>query len=186
MLHDKCPECGAGVAFHRLDMRHLDFMPIQSLATCHKCGFNLGSSAFESSRYYNFEIANFINNLLSQLNSDLPKKQSQLDTFNVLHQLVMLLTSRYVRVRLHKFLCDQINIQEIKFLNKGSAFESRSIQERHHLTQLIGWLIINLEARLQLAWQSNAIQYNHLSKGFNDAPSWYLAIIEKFSDWRKK
>ena len=186
MLHDRCPRCGMGVAFHRLDMKHPEFVPIESLATCHQCGFNLSSSPYEPIISYNLEIGNWIGDLSKQFTPDLTEKQFRLDTFNVLHQLAMLLTSRYATVLLHKFLCDQINILEIEFSSGRTAFETRPLQERHHLIQLIGWLMIDLEVRLQLAWRSKAVRYNHLFKDFEVAPEWYMKIIGKFSDWRER
>lgn len=185
MLHDRCPECGVGVAFHRLDMKHPEFVPIESLATCHQCGFNLSRTVFEPVKCYNLEIGDWIRHLSNQLTTGLiADKLLKLDTFDVLHHLAMLLTSQYSTVRLYGFVCDQLNVSGIELSRGKTAFETRSLHERHHLIQLISWLMYNLEERLRLAWKSKMVRYNHLLKDFEDAPLWYLKIVEDFSDWR--
>lgn len=186
MLHDRCPECGVGVAFHRLDMKHPEFVPIESFATCHQCGFNLSRSGFEPVKCYNLEIGDWIRHLSNQFTTSLiADKLLKLDTFDVLHHLAMLLTSRYSTVRLHDFAFKQIKTPEIRLHKGKAAFETRPLQERHHLMQLIAWLMDDLEEKLRLAWRLKAVRYNHLSKDFEGAPDWYLNIISKFADWRQ-
>jgi hypothetical protein len=101
-----------------------------------------------------------------------------------MRQLAMLLTSRYSTVNLHAHVCDQIGIPEMNLTKGRIPFESRSVGERHHLIQLIAWLMVDLEPRLRSAWRSKAVRYNHLLKDFDDAPGWFLDVVEQFSDWR--
>lgn len=64
------------------------------------------------------------------------------------------------------------------------ATETRPLYERHHLIQLIAWLMADLEPRLRIAWRAKAVRYNHLGKDFKNVPGWYLQIVGGFSDWR--
>jgi hypothetical protein len=41
MLHDRCPACGAAVAFHRMDIGQGCIVDTRSLANCHACSFTL-------------------------------------------------------------------------------------------------------------------------------------------------
>jgi len=65
------------------------------------------------------------------------------------------------------------------------ATETRHLHERHHLIQLIAWLMADLEPRLRTAWHAKAVRYNHLGKDFEGAPEWYLNLVKGFSDWRR-
>ena len=66
------------------------------------------------------------------------------------------------------------------------AFETRTLFERHHLIQLVAWLMAELEPRLRVAWRAKAVRYNHLGKDFEDAPEWYLKVVEGFANWRHR
>lgn len=102
-------------------------------------------------------------------------------------QLTWLLTSNSARVILHSHVCDVLGIEEPS-LTKGEkvSFEARSLLERHHLIQLVAWLMADLEPRLRSAWSARALRYNHMKKDFDDAPDWYLSIVDKFANWRER
>jgi len=62
----------------------------------------------------------------------------------------------------------------------------QSIEERHHLIQLVMWLLVEPEMRLGAAWRAGAVRYNLFLKDFDDAPNWYIHIVSKFTDWRQR
>jgi hypothetical protein len=107
-----------------------------------------------------------------------------LDVLNVMHHLIFMLSSRYSRVKLREYVCEQLNVADIPLTQGYPSFESRSLAERHHLIQLMAWLMIDLEPRLRAAWRAKTVRYNLMFKDFPDAPAWYLKIVERFSDWR--
>ena len=74
----------------------------------------------------------------------------------------------------------------MQMIKNRIAIEARPLHERHHLMELIGWLMDDLEPRLRIAWHAKAVRYNHLGKDFEDAPGWYLKMVEAFADWRHK
>jgi hypothetical protein len=184
MLRDRCPRCGSGVVFHRRDMGRLDRAVTDFLTGCHWCGYELGRSVPEPIVVYDKTASDWHEGLCRQLADPRLHESLKLDTFNVMRQLAMLLTSRYSTVNLHAHVCDQIGIPEMNLTKGRIPFESRSVGERHHLIQLIAWLMVDLEPRLRSAWRSKAVRYNHLLKDFDDAPGWFLDVVEQFSDWR--
>jgi len=188
MLRDRCPNCGAGVAFHRGDVGRNDAVFIDSMAGCHQCGFDLGESIAEPIISYDRQASDWHGRLCRQLTrEDSGRPVIDLDTLGVMRQLVALLTSRYPTVRLHAHVCDRLGVPEMAMaMTMGRiAIETRSLQERHHLIQLVAWLMVDLEPRLREAWRAKAVRYNHLGKGFENAPGWYLQVVEGFSDWRR-
>lgn len=185
MLRDRCPNCGAGVAFHRRDMGHGDVVVTDSLAGCHQCGFDLGGSVAEPIISYDKHASDWHAGLCRELTcAHSVKPVIDLDSFGAMRQLAMLLTSRYTTVRLHAHVCDQLGVPEMRMAKGRIAAETRPLHERHHLIQLVAWLMVGLEPRLRTAWRAKAVRYNHLEKGFEDAPAWYSEIVEGFSNWR--
>ena len=87
-------------------------------------------------------------------------------------------------MKLYGFSCNQIDIPEITLSKGRAAFETRPLQERYHLMQLVAWLMGDLEEKLRLAWKTKAVRYNYLIKDFENAPDWYFKIVRQFSDWR--
>lgn len=77
------------------------------------------------------------------------------------------------------------DVLEIQLTAGQVTTEPRPLHERHHLIQLIDWLMADLEPRLRMAWRAKAIRYNHLSNDFENAPAWYQKIAEGFADWRQ-
>lgn len=186
MLRDRCPNCGAGVAFHRRDMWRTEAVATESLARCHQCGFDLGEAGAESIFSYDKQASDWLVRLCGQLIlGDSIQPALGLDSFAVMRQLAMLLTSQYRTVRLQAHVCDRLGMPEVEMTKGRIALETRPLRERHHLIQQVAWLIVDLEPRLQMAWRAKAVRYSHLRKDFEDAPGWYDKAIEGFSDWRK-
>lgn len=186
MLRDRCPSCGAGVAFHRRDMGSPDVALDDSLAVCHQCGFDLDDAKAESIISYDKQASDWLASLCEQLIREDPIQPTlELDTFGVMRQLAMLMTSRYPTVMLHEHVCDRVGVLPVQMTKARIAIETRPLHERHHLSQLISWLMADLKPRLRTAWCAKAVRYNHFLKGFGEAPGWYLTVIDEFSDWRR-
>lgn len=187
MLHDRCSKCGASVAFHRLNVGQSSSLLIESLASCHQCGFDLKRANTTPIITYDSQTAEWHRILcIKTLGGQLQRDPVSLDVLNVMHQLIFMLTSRYSRVRLKEFVCERLNVTSAPLTQGYPSFESRPLLERHHLIQLMAWLMIDLEPRLRAAWRAKAIRYNLMAKDFTDAPGWYINIVEGFSDWRKE
>jgi hypothetical protein len=185
MLRDRCPNCDAGVAFHRGDMGNTDASITGSLAECHQCRFDLGEAGAEPIISYDKQASDWHVGLCRQLTGgDSAQPTADLDSFGVMRQMSALLTSRYSTVKLHAHVCDQLGVLEMQLTTGRVATETRPLLERHHLTQLIFWLMMDMEPRLRVAWRAKAVRYNHLGKDFENAPAWYTKIVDGFSNWR--
>jgi hypothetical protein len=184
MLRDRCPNCGAGVAFHRRDMGSMD-AAAGSLAECQRCGFDLRVAETEPGIRYDESTSDWLATLCCQLtHGDTNRSVLDLDSLDVMRQLAMLMTSRYRTVKLHAHVCEQLGVPEMEIDKGRIAFETRPITERHHLAQTVAWLMMDLRQRLLIAWRAKAIRYNHLGKDFENAPVWYLNVVEGFANWR--
>lgn len=66
----------------------------------------------------------------------------------------------------------------------GSLFDyGRSC---HVSLQMNGYLMLDLEDRLDTAWRSRAIRYNHMLKDFKQAPASYERVVFRFMNWRDR
>lgn len=183
MLHDRCQACGAAVAFHRRDMQKRSIP--DSIAACHNCGFDLGDCESKPIATYDGEVASWHFQLCELVEGTHSTPSGfDLDDLAVMRQFGKLLTSMYSTITLREYACNVLAVQDMVLATGKLAFESRELSERHHLIQLIGWFMLNLEPALRGAWRAKAIRYNHMCKDFESAPAWYRAVVEEFSNWR--
>lgn len=187
MLLDRCPECGAGVAFHRLDMTRADAIEITPLSYCHSCGFDLRNAITQEPAAYDPEASLLLLELNRKFDQDTkPDNEWNVGQFVVMHQLCRIMTARSKHVHLREFVLDQVVAQDIELTAGYLNFEMRPIQERHHLVQLATWLICNLDFRLAAAWRARAVRYNVLLKDFHSPPIQYVRLVQRFSNWRNR
>lgn len=187
MLLDRCPECGAGVAFHRLDMTRADEIEVTPLSYCHSCGFDLRNAAIEKPIVYDREASLLLHKLNRQFDQDINlDNEWDLGRFAVMHQLCRIMTARPRHVQLREFVLDQVGAQGIELIAGYINIEMRTISERHHLLQLTCWLLVDLKLRLTIAWRTKAVRYNLLLKDFDDSPDWYNTIVCQFANWRDR
>jgi len=182
MLHDRCPHCGQGVAFHRNDMRHAKYIATVSLKECHNCGFDVSESLSIRPNYVDSNIGEFLSNLSRKL-LDGSLDQVEIDNLLIMRHFVKLMFTRNSAVKLYSHLCHVMGADEIT-LNTKDDFEGIDIETRHHVLQVIAYLMLDMGRRLRRAIATKAVRYNHLKKDFDDMPEWYAALIEGFSDWR--
>ncbi len=187
MMLDRCPQCAASVAFHRLDIANGDAIEVGTLAFCHGCGFDLRLAPAVEPLSYDKDAAALLLEACKVLGSD-PAGDYKWDLgrYSVLHQLCMILTSKYRHVSLRDFVLDQIGCQDIPIAKGRISFEMRSIDERDHLLQLAIWLMVLPDTRLELAWRGGAVRYNVLLKDFSEPPDWYQRLTQKFVNWRMR
>jgi hypothetical protein len=187
MLHDGCPECGRAVMFHRMDMGRGSVFDADPLSACYACGFDLCRAPARPIISYDARTSEWLRSLWRSI-EPVPGRQQpglDVDTFLVMHQLMYLLMSTTPSIALREHVLDQLGVQDIEMTGGRVPFETRPLDERHHLMQIVAWLMVDLEPRLRDAWRAKAVRYNHLLKGFNDPPESYMRMAEKFSDWRR-
>lgn len=182
MLHDRCPHCGHGVAFHRNDMRHAEYVTTVSLKECHYCGFDLSESQSIRPNYVDSNIGEFLSNLSRKLLNE-ALADHDIGNLLIMHHFAKLIFTKNSTVKLYSHLCDVMGINEVT-LNTKVDIEGVDIETRHHVVQLIAYLMLDLKPRLKKAITGKVIRYNHLKKDFDGIPGWYASFIEEFSDWR--
>ncbi|MFZ6677788.1 TniQ family protein [Undibacterium sp. Tian12W] len=185
MMLDRCPQCAAAIAFHRIDIMNVDALDAGTLAYCHECGFDLRAAPAVEPLFYDRDATVLLLNACDVLDpGHVGDNKWDLGRYSVLHQLSMILTSKYRHVSLRDFVLDQIGCSDIRLATGRISLEMRSIEERHHLLQLAMWLMALPDVRLEHAWRSGAVRYNVLLKDFTEPPDWYKRLTENFVNWR--
>lgn len=184
MLHDRCPNCGAPVIFHRLELGKHETIESGPMSECHACHFDLREAEATPPSIYDDEAFSFMrqSSLLLEGAQKLPSLN--VDTFAVLHQLCKLMITQHARLKLREFVLGRLRVSDIPLEGTHFPFELRPIWERHHVLQLAWWLVADLENRLTAAWKAKAVRYNMLFRDFEDLPKWYGEITAQFSNWR--
>lgn len=187
MLLDRCPQCHMAIAIHRVDMIKSQLTEVTPVCCCHECGFDLRQAPTVSVSSYDRRAFSLLldANRTIHSNSDVDLGW-RLEHYEVMHQLCRIMTTHYKHVLLRSFILEQIDAQDIPLMKGRISFEMRPIHERHHLTQLTTWLLVDLEARITAAWRARAVRYNILLKDFVSAPEWYREIVGGLSNWRDR
>jgi len=110
MLHDRCPQCGTSVAFHRIDMEFASLLTDQAMALCHLCRFNLCDAPAIPITSYESHSSHWHAKLCQAFSghgSSLPSPVS-LEELDVLRHMVRLMCGRYKTLTLHAFVCEKI------------------------------------------------------------------------------
>lgn len=179
MLHDRCPSCGHGVAFHRNDMRHSQYVTTISLKECHYCGSDLSASRSIRSNYVDSNISEFLSNLSLKLVYG-GLSQAEIDSLLVMHHLAKLIFTKNLTVKLYSHICNAMDVSKVQLNDKGEI-EGAPLEIRHHVLQVIAYFMIDLESKINGAIANKSIRYNHLRKDFEGMPEWYAEIIGKFT-----
>lgn len=135
---DRCTKCGTSVAFRRLNVGQSSSLRIESLATCHKCRFDLRRAIPKPIMPYDSQTTEWHRILfLKTLSGQFQRDPVSSDDLNVIYHVIFMLFSRYSRFRLREYVCQRLNVVDIPLTQGYPSFESRSLVERHHLVQLM-------------------------------------------------
>ena len=185
MVHDRCPSCGAPVAFHRRELGKFSQVDAGLITQCHACDFDLRESKIVAPVIFDESVRLMWMPTLRMLEGDGGNPQYNVGFFAVLHQLCKIMLTHYSHVQLRKYVSGKIGAPEIQLQIKHKSFEHYSLEERHVVIQLAMWLLADPEARIVDAWRNKVVRYNILNKDFQPRPQWYRNIITRCEDWRK-
>lgn len=163
-------------------MKHAEYITAVSLLECHYCGFDLSQTPVGTAGYFGNQVGEFIQGLGKKLMSS-ALSQADIENLMVMHHFSKLMLSRSLKVRLYSHLCFAMGVDEIT-LNSKDDIEGLDTNARHHLMQVICWLMMDLDRGLRSAVLNKVVRYNHLKKDFDDPPEWYLNLVRRFSNWR--
>lgn len=175
MMHDRCPSCGAGVAFHRIELGRYGSGGEELLTSCHQCGFDLRGSPVVVPTFYENSSRHVMLEVLGMLEG---KDSHKFDAgfFNILHQMCKIILANIKYLKLYGYVCGKVNTSHMPLDGKRSI-EERHLLERHHVMQLIIWLLAEPD-RLVEAWQSKAVRYSILKRDLKAVPLWYRKVVE--------
>ncbi len=181
LLLDRCPNCGAGIAFHRLELGKPNIVDTVSLQCCWACGFDLTLAQAitlmpcDDQLYSTWrEVLDLIENVGNFSDS------YDYTILAVLHHLCAVMVSIRSAPKLMPYVQKMLNQTPIIIDKQRIIFEQRSLIERHHVLELAWWLLGDWPFRLEAAWKDKVVRYNILEKDFEDAPEWYLNVVERF------
>lgn len=179
MLLDRCPACGAGIAFHRTDIGRdqLHDMP-KLMLTCHRCGIDLSTCDPPALHGYDAAVLQAHLDLCQALQSGHKLDRGRLD---VMHHLGGLMQASTDRLKLQAFAAERLDAPTFPRSAKRISIESRELAERHHYMLMISWMMEALEVRLGHAHEMKALLYLHLQRDFPDAPEWYREMAGRFA-----
>lgn len=181
MLHDRCPGCAAPVNFHRAEMGRGRLNDALEMSMCHACGMDLRQSPVRPLQTY---LPNIQEWMLAMATKGV--EVHELDDWSVMHHLARLMLSEIPHLSLYEHLCREVGAPEWPMPHGRIPIESCELELRHHLMQLIGYLMLDLPGRLDDAWRSRAIRYNHMLKDFRNAPAGYERMVYRFMNWRDR
>ena len=188
LMLDRCPECGSPVAVHRLTMGHARRGQIPPLVRCFRCAADLRLAKLSNAIVEIDPVHLNIDRLClwaSEIGEGGGRGPSVAD-LRVLRHLVHLLTSQATKIDLLRFVLERTAQGEPSFAVGRIPVEQRSIEERVILIYSAMWLWLDLPERLATALDAGAIRYNHLLKDFDDAPTWYVELCARYSNWRDR
>ena len=182
MMHDRCPACGAGVAFHRIELGCYGSADEGPLTFCHQCGFDLRGSPVVKPSFYEDSSRQVMLEVLHMFEG---KDTHGFDAgfFSVLHQMCRLLLSNTRHTKLREYVIGLAKAPDLLLQPGKKGCEERSIRERHHIVQLGMWLMVDPDKRIVEAWRNKVVRYN-LLKGLEGTPQWYRKVATYCSDWR--
>lgn len=182
MLLDRCPDCGAGISFHRTDVGNYQLQELSGvLVRCHRCSIDLSLATAPPILVYDADSMDFHAGLCE----DLAHGRSQdIALLEVLHHLSTMLISSSRRLQLQAYASEQLNARIVPKPRKRTMIESHPLEDRHHFMLLIAWLMQDLEGRLKQARDAKALRYLHLQRDFPEPPAWYREMADRFE--RKK
>ena len=184
LMHDRCPACGEGIAFHRQELGKSNGFQFDPLNICWQCQFDLSKADLQKVDVWDKQVFSDWRNVLLNLSDELiPIGREMRDQLKITHHFMTVLFSPRLAPKLHAYLCAQTgrNHQEIRKNKSRTTWESRNVIDRHYMLELCWWLIGDYPNRLLSAWQDKAIRYNHMLKDFSDCPQNFVRLTKKLN-----
>lgn len=188
MLLDRCPSCGAPVAFHRRELGKNKGRDEAALSQCYQCDFDLRNAQTEPVSFYEESLRQELEAAVGTvLGLGATAGPRDVGYFAVCGHTVFLMTHRYRSLKLQAYVCEQLGVSALPIPVKRTLFENLDVAERHHNIQLVMWLMADFEQRITAAWYGRAVTYSALLKDFREEiPDWYARVVAGFTHWRLK
>jgi hypothetical protein len=183
LLHDRCPDCGKAVNFHRVELGKKNKIKPKSLSSCYECDFDLRLSPKIRIECSDWQTVIMYRTLLDfheegwSLTDNLVFNYSH-QLFDVLRSLCVFLSSRRSNLLL-KDIQQRLGINSYIITTiLHSNFEKRSVIDRHILLLCSLWLILKWPSRFLEMIFIHKIRYTDISRDHTDLPYWYQTVLD--------
>jgi len=180
LMHDRCPACGHGVVFHRLELGHRQQTEGSKSCFCSECDFDLRQAPTIGMDLWDQQVFATWNTVLHRIETNSTTSHARENgKLDVLHHFCRLLVSKRLARRLYPYLCMQTGQIETTLQIGRLTFEQRLLQERHQIIGLAWWLLQRWPSRILQVHCCHAVRYNELLKDFHHAPGWYREAVKR-------
>lgn len=178
ILHDRCPQCGKGVAFHRQTENSWDLKGFAPLSICIHCGFNMAASPVVPVPCWNENVFQIRKRIIGNLASSKGEKDHWNKNMSaVLHHLCAILAWQANLNPLLQYIQKQSGLPEVTLSPDARAIENRSPIERHFLLDAVWWLMEDYPNRLRDIWKSGTMPCSHLLRNKHKLPQWFIEDV---------
>lgn len=185
LLHDRCPDCGYAINFHRAEMGIRTLIKPKSIVHCYKCGFDLRQATNNFINCENWETTVQFRTLLEF--HELGWLFTNKCTFNYSHQLFdvlrhlcVLISSNHRAKCLLPFIAEKLKINASMIARfRTTSFEKCGVHDRHVLFHCALWLIADWPERFIWVSNSHNLTKAYLLHDFADPPFWFLSVINR-------
>ncbi|WP_186016274.1 TniQ family protein [Burkholderia gladioli] len=186
MLLDRCPRCGEGVAYHRIELGHPNTTSIAPLCQCWRCGYDYRQSRTAPVDKWSERTFQSWAIVLRMIDCDAAlATRFDYGKLAVLHQMTKLLIGDGAKRKFASYVMSRTGQASPNTGGGRVSIESRALVERQFVIGLAWWLIGRWPSRLLAALRQRALRYNWLLRDFKWAPDWYRAFTATLAHHRR-
>lgn len=185
LLHDRCPNCGNAVNFHRAEMGIRSLIKPKSVVTCFKCSYDLRNAPINRMNCNDWQTLIIYRAILDfhelgWLFTDKIVVQYSHQLFDVLRHLCALVSSNRRASCLLPFIATKLGFDTSAIQrSKSRLFEKCNVQTRRVLLHCAIWLILDWPRRFIEICNTNNLSSAYLLQDYSDPPFWFYSIIEE-------
>ena len=183
LLHDRCPNCGHPINFHRVEMGVRSLIKPKSVVNCFKCDYDLRDATKDKLNSGDWETTIQHRTLLDfhEIGWGFTDKfsiQYLYQLLDVLRHLCVLMSSKRRANCLLPYVARELGF-EINTIDCYSrvTFEKFSVSDRHILFHCSIWLVLDWPQRFINVCKINNLTYSYLLHDYLMPPFWFHSII---------
>ncbi|WP_460583993.1 TniQ family protein [Hymenobacter arcticus] len=175
-LQEGCPACGAPIIFFRLDIGRKGTAADKPLSTCYQCAFDLSQAPTRPVSSHNLRHYQTLYRISREGWS--PAVPYPHQYFQVLRQLVRVLSCPFGRARVLQVDMRLRLSQPVEWLTGGGAFEQLPITERIYLLEQAMWLLTNWPDQFINVMNYHQIRSLVLLRDMaGEVPFWFSSVV---------
>jgi len=176
---DECQYCNASLTTHSISKLHFDESPLDALAYCDCCGFDLRNSAIAAATKREVEIISFLLRIVEQgyaeINNSIVYSHLYFQGLRlIIRGILRLLDRTDIRLKIYKSLCEMPENFEIEFLRVGEMSE-----------------ILDISMQFIQDWPDSFITFSRVNflyyqdwiRPRDVSPYWFYHVVRLFRRW---